>query len=243
MLPLSFDRVTNGRSITSSLPIFQLPIELISHITPYLSPTDLASLALVDRDCRQLARSIQFCEVRMGASDASLEFLNLLEAEVRDKKNATSPGFTIGSCVRRVSICYDQTARSSHFGTRLDDLMFLSPASRRSRLSKEEKFEREYLDRACAVIRDALPNLYHLDWDTSATMSSEMIRCFTSTPVKHLRLENAHLNDVFTVHAIGNARFWALESLVLNVTWPLDKESNEDSAPFITSMLTKLRPH
>jgi len=54
--PLFFDRVNEGFPITSATPFFQLPIELLNDITTYLGAEDLKSLALVDRDCRQLAR-------------------------------------------------------------------------------------------------------------------------------------------------------------------------------------------
>ncbi|KAF8889917.1 hypothetical protein BD779DRAFT_309311 [Infundibulicybe gibba] len=214
MLPLSFDRVMDGQPITSSLPIFRLPIELINHITLYFSPTDLASFALVDRDCRQLARSIQFCDLRMDRDgDAFLEFLELLEAESRDRKNAiTLPRFTIGSCVRRVY---------THYGPW------------------------EYLDRVCVVIRDALPNLCRLDWETAATMSSEMFHCFTSIPLKHLGLKNVRLDHALEVQWARNMRPWALESLVLFVTCYSESDSgvsDEDAVPFTMSLLYQAAP-
>ncbi|KAF8889914.1 hypothetical protein BD779DRAFT_1519607 [Infundibulicybe gibba] len=212
-IPLSFDRVMDGQPITSSLLIFRLPIELISHVTPYFSPTDLASLALVDRDCRQLARSIQFSNVRVDrGNDGFLEFLDLLEAESRDRKNAiTPPAFTIGTCVQRVYTFHGSV---------------------------------KYLDKVCVVIRDALPNLRRLDWETMAVMSGEMIRCFISTPVKHLALRSVRVDDTFEVQRMGSTHPWALESLVLDVAWPtFDRVlSNEDTAQFIMSLLYPAAP-
>lgn len=62
--PLSFDRASGGLHVTSRFPIFRLPVELYHRFTRHLSPQDLSTLALVDRDCLQLARCVRFCTIR-----------------------------------------------------------------------------------------------------------------------------------------------------------------------------------
>ncbi|KAL2012916.1 hypothetical protein VTN00DRAFT_441 [Thermoascus crustaceus] len=59
-LPLSFDKVNEGRPPSSRSLLFQLPMELLREILQRVPADSLASLALVNRDCRQLARSRQF---------------------------------------------------------------------------------------------------------------------------------------------------------------------------------------
>jgi hypothetical protein len=78
VLPFTFDCVNGGRSPD----VLILPVELLGHITPYLSNYDLASLAMVDHDCRQLARSVQFVTVKLDRSDAEMGLLDHLVREI-----------------------------------------------------------------------------------------------------------------------------------------------------------------
>lgn len=63
MLPLPFSRILGGLK-TSEARIFWLPDELISRIIQFVDFASFGSLALVDRDCHQLARSRRFICVR-----------------------------------------------------------------------------------------------------------------------------------------------------------------------------------
>jgi len=56
-LPLTFKQVNEERLPTSKILLFRLPYEIISIVFSHIDNSSLASLAQVDRDCRQLARS------------------------------------------------------------------------------------------------------------------------------------------------------------------------------------------
>jgi hypothetical protein len=85
-LALSADRVMENRPFISTAPIFQLPYEIISVVLAQIDSDSLGNLALVNSDCRQLARSRQFASVRFDYSDATLELISLLleEKTLRD---------------------------------------------------------------------------------------------------------------------------------------------------------------
>jgi hypothetical protein len=54
-LPLSFDKVMEGRPPSTPAPLFGLPDEILTIIVQYVDHESLRSLALVNSDCRQWA--------------------------------------------------------------------------------------------------------------------------------------------------------------------------------------------
>jgi hypothetical protein len=63
--PLSFDRINEGQPFSTNFLLSRLPLELVWHVIKLVNDGDLGSLALVDRDCRQLARSHQFATIKL----------------------------------------------------------------------------------------------------------------------------------------------------------------------------------
>lgn len=208
--PLTFDRVNGKQSVSSSFPLFKLPVELFSHVTPYLTSSDLASLALVDRDCNQLARSIQFTDVKLDYSDRALEFLHTL------CKNMESPqtSNTINSCVRRLTVSTNAVMASCREGTDLEDLIALSVEDRRCRILQAEEAEMMYYHTICQLIQSGLPNLYVLDWNTTCAMTVQMITLLNASPVRHLRLNHCKIIGDVTKIPSDN---WNLECVIVNV--------------------------
>lgn len=84
-LPLSFDRVNQGQPPISTAPLFQLPAEILGEVLQYIPWSSLALVALVNRDFRQLARSRQFASVQLDYSDFSLDLVETLMAEERER--------------------------------------------------------------------------------------------------------------------------------------------------------------
>ncbi|ORY17776.1 hypothetical protein BCR34DRAFT_554808 [Clohesyomyces aquaticus] len=110
--PLTFDRVMEGRPVTArESPLFRIPMEILAIITSYLvgNGRDLASLALVNSDCRQLARSCQFRTVKLDTSPRAQDILGVLQRETierrRNRGHASSPA--ISACIRRAIINND----------------------------------------------------------------------------------------------------------------------------------------
>ncbi|KAJ3994929.1 hypothetical protein F5050DRAFT_389038 [Lentinula boryana] len=99
--PLTFDRANRGRPIKSSFPLFRLPIEVLQDVAPHIPCLDLETLALVDGDSRQLARSVQFSNVRLTLNDASLSLLETLLAKSQARYDLLQ---ALGPCIRHLTI-------------------------------------------------------------------------------------------------------------------------------------------
>lgn len=93
----------------SRFPLFKLSEEAVRQILSHLTGPDLAALALVDKDCRQLARTRQFRSVWINFSSASMALLTTLLAEarerVRDQRGFSRSRWRLGTCIRRITIC------------------------------------------------------------------------------------------------------------------------------------------
>ncbi|KAL0639469.1 hypothetical protein Q9L58_001498 [Maublancomyces gigas] len=83
-------RIDYGLAIERTEPIYRDPLpgcsmmgDFKDTIISYFTGADLAALALVDKDCRQLARTRQFRSVLINFSSASMELLSLLLQEAR----------------------------------------------------------------------------------------------------------------------------------------------------------------
>jgi len=128
-LPLSFDRVNEGRPARSKAPLLNLPTEILGVILQWIIPDSLASLALVNHDCLQLARSRQFASIQQNYSDSSLGLLGELQEEGLQSSAwppiMTSP--SLGACARRTTVA-KQPAWVYHrygFGSGDDEFMAL----------------------------------------------------------------------------------------------------------------------
>ncbi|KAM5376942.1 hypothetical protein ACJZ2D_005286 [Fusarium nematophilum] len=90
-----------NRERASHSRLLRMPAEILADIVDLLSedkPT-LVSLALVNSDCRQLARSCQFAEVHFDySSQARQHFLELGHGSLAESQQPT-----IAACVRRVT--------------------------------------------------------------------------------------------------------------------------------------------
>ncbi|KAK2772790.1 hypothetical protein CKAH01_13792 [Colletotrichum kahawae] len=82
-LPLLFTKVMEARPAASQSLLFRLPPEILGDIMDLIADEQpsLASLALVNSDCRQLARSCQFAVVTFDYSPASRQLAQLLSTE------------------------------------------------------------------------------------------------------------------------------------------------------------------
>jgi hypothetical protein len=103
--PLAFDRVNEGRAPKSDAPLLNLPLELLGHILDYVPRDSLAAFALVNTDCRQLARSRQFASVLLDYSDDSWDLIKKLldeglERHTSDNNLTRTP--SLGACIRRI---------------------------------------------------------------------------------------------------------------------------------------------
>lgn len=86
-IPLAVDRVMENRPFKSTIGPLQLPYETLSFNLSYIDPTALPSIALVNSDCRQLARSSQFRSVCFNYSyGAQALIMQLLQEGILREK-------------------------------------------------------------------------------------------------------------------------------------------------------------
>lgn len=109
--PVTFVRALEGKPIAASQsPLLKIPSEILDMIIKYVSvePEVLASLALVNSDCRQLARIYQFRTVKFDASSRSEIKLNILAREMSERQHHGDSRFkpTLSVCIHRVVFNY-----------------------------------------------------------------------------------------------------------------------------------------
>ncbi|KAK7054855.1 hypothetical protein VNI00_003318 [Paramarasmius palmivorus] len=213
--PLTFDRANGGKSAQSRFPLFvKLPVELYHSVTNYISAVDLETLAQVDNDCRQLARSVQFRDVTMSYAVSSLA---LLEALLKEVMLGPLKGVqAIGPCIRRVKVDLGPPL--------LDDacldlfpLIFGTLAStRRARHATFEDIQGAYLAALNVVLKHGLPNMQSLEWESRGVSTPELMECITSSTVRHLSLSHFVIDSPLRSD-FSAGHHWALETLILNV--------------------------
>ncbi|APA15402.1 hypothetical protein sscle_14g101720 [Sclerotinia sclerotiorum 1980 UF-70] len=87
--------------------LFKTSLVFLQMVLDSLESKDLASFALLNRECRQLARSRQFCAVSIDISPRSWGIVKILchERLEREKSNNGVVSFpTLGACIRGISV-------------------------------------------------------------------------------------------------------------------------------------------
>ncbi|KAL8676276.1 MAG: hypothetical protein Q9224_007301, partial [Gallowayella concinna] len=106
--PLTFDRVSEGRLPVSDSRLLHLPTEILALVVEAIPQHSLASFALVNSDCRQLARSRQFASVLLDYGHHSWQLIQQLGREVKERVFHSTHGRTkkpaIGPCIRRITV-------------------------------------------------------------------------------------------------------------------------------------------
>ena len=224
-LPLLFDRICEGREPVSRSNLFRLPLEVLALVVQNVPEASLASLALVNTDCRQLARARQFRSVRLDYSDHALAFIHKLQEEATERSN--HHGLThkpaLGPCIRRLTV-------ATHPGwVKYRHNVELSQSF--SALPKTEQLRR--LTLACNTFfgsyipsiqdllsnRSVLPHLELLDWEDNIALQPLFYDALANSTIQHLKLYRVRVDQVFTVNpplsrASGS---WPLRSLYLEV--------------------------
>lgn len=237
LVPLSLDGALYGKHITSSLPIFRLPVELLSHLVPYLSPADIRCLAFVDRDARQLSRTLQFAHVELDYGSCSLDLLAMLKHEVNDLQDTE---YRLGTCIRRLTVRNPRTYVSSRENFDLHDFRGLTIQEVKEPIDTARLTKAAYLHLICSLLPH-LPNLHILDWRDEEPLTPDMLGCMMSSSIVHLRLDGPTVDPVFALAPSAGRINWPLESLSINIGW-LFTSSNAGDVAFISSLMRLTAP-
>lgn len=237
LIPLSLDRVLGGDPLVSTFPIFQLPVELLTHIVLHLSPADITNLALVDRDANQLARTLQFVNVELNYRDHALDLLDRLKEEVYSPQR---PRRCIGACIRRLKVSSSRDSFNAREGVNLEELRTLSTHDRIRCVRAAKQTEAGYLRGICDLLPH-LPNLHTLEWD-EGTLTSDMMRSMMSSSLICLKLDGPILHAPLVHPPPLDDVNWALETLFLNVTWSPTTSEHGSAALFVSWLLQLTAP-
>ena len=114
--PVPLDRL--NLTFTTHSPLINLPIEVLNIIIQYLPEHGLGGLALANSDCRQIARTRQFCKIKLEFSENNEA---LLQHIVKEHKvlgglpQRIRHVVPIGHCVRAIVFANETEQRARHF--------------------------------------------------------------------------------------------------------------------------------
>lgn len=244
---LLLDR-TMQRNRDSTSRLLQLPTELLADIVELLADDHaaLANLALVNTECRQLARTRQFCSIRFDYGDNCRSLLEHLLKEVTERRHAGRSTSQIDSnvarkppistCVRRVTVAsspvwvaaYHNELYQSIFG---ESARSISREERKALQTQAKNGYTAYRDRLLVAIATALPNIESLAWHDRHEVNQGFFSMLRVTSLQHLKLSRV---PVLTPLVLTGP-LWPLRSLHLNVCTPFRRSvdsGDEDVDPY-----------
>lgn len=249
LLPIFFDRVMERHPPTSASALFNLPVVILGLILEFMDPSSLASLALVNSDCRQLARSRQFADVRLDYSDSSEALVRVLESETSERmKNGSTSRPSLGACIRRLTVSIDIDILRQRFGlpkTHFDGNegfgLALIEAGQPEWQAIFTTINEVYLPLVQAIIcsTKTLPHLEILDWEEDHNLSEDFYNALARSSIRHLKLYHPIINTVFEISLL-QSQVWPLLTLHLELT--RDLRMKETTATLCASILRLCAP-
>jgi hypothetical protein len=234
-LPLSFDRVNGNRPPASDTALFKLPIEILGLILQHIPSSSLPSLALVNSDCRQLARSAQFASVKFDYSRESQLLLRSLSDEYLRRDPNERPG--IASCIRRITVATDPRYIQHYLQVSLDDdFANLDTETQDSRLKSASQAVFEvYFPLLQNLICDPaiLPHLELLDWEDKIDLSKSFFNALSRSNIQHLKVFRVGIAEEFKLE---------LSSPLIKYEWPLRSLHLEISPSIGASDICNISP-
>ncbi|KAF2664516.1 hypothetical protein BT63DRAFT_429280 [Microthyrium microscopicum] len=236
--PLTFDRVMETRSVVAhNSLLFKIPFEILSIIAENLYATaskkDLANLALVNSDCRQLARACQFRSVKLDASSNSEKLLGLLRREVIERRH--NQGHTrnpsLGVCMRHLkgniqsfgeairNAIPRKPGRSVEDAWVSDDDAFDSDeeeAERWEDLSELMKAKAENHRSNVLFVASHLPHLETFEMDVADWNTALFNHIISSPSIKNLTFRMLKVQECAPT-AVYGAIAWPLETLDISL--------------------------
>ncbi|KAF2177114.1 hypothetical protein K469DRAFT_720974 [Zopfia rhizophila CBS 207.26] len=247
--PLAFDRISEGQPLSSDFLLSRLPIELIWQIIQLVPKADLANLALVNRNCRQLARSRQFSSVTLDYSYSATGILGILVKEhlERSLNHGKTISPSLGACVRSINVATQPGWIKFRHGVDLSEEFD----------QMDEEMRKRRLDEACNCFYDlympniilvlsspsVLPHLERLDWEDRSTVDRNSFEAITSSNIQHLTLRRINVDEDFNLNLTPDECNWRLRSLYLDVMWKLPSRKKEGRlSPLLCKILCLAAP-
>jgi hypothetical protein len=243
-LPLYIDRAMENRPFKSTSPLLQLPSDVLVIILSYVDSDSLGSLALVNSDCRQLARSRKFSNFCFDYSYAASGLLSLLveEKATRDRSNNILGGIggAVGPCIRRLTIATNPGwIKHLHDIDLSQEFNALEESVREERLARASDAFSKYQMRIESILssRATLPHLELLDWEDKAPLQQSFFNALTTSSIQHLKLFRVSVKQEFEIFQPPVSYRWNLRTLNLNVHWDIRRKGEGGTSSLCTSLL------
>lgn len=227
--PLLLDRITLGaeRILVSKAQLFQLPVEILGHITRHFDKRDLSNLALVNSDCWQLARSRQFVSWTLDYGPKSSELLLKLRQE-RQKGCVHHDDISIGACIRQLRVWTDATKLASSHGLLYDPLV--DEEALLKRCEQASIAYHQYVVALGSLLeQDMLPNLDSFSWHDQAALPPHLLNQLAGSSIRKISLLNFVVREEYDVqipkHVLRSD--WPLKVLELDGHWDHNQPENE----------------
>ena len=248
-LPLLFDRVSEGRKPVSGAKLLGIPLEVLALILSKIPEASLASLALVNSDCRQLARSRQFASLHFDYSDRTLAIIDKLQGEATERLNnaGLTSKLALGPCIRRLTVATHPGWVHLRHNVELSGEFNALPKSVRSkRLTAAcDAFFGSYIPSIQYLLsnRIVLPYLDLLDWEDMIALQPSFFDAIAQSTIQHLKLFRVRVDKLFTISPPQSqpSRAWPLQSLYLEIL-PALGNMELDVSRLCTSMLRVCAP-
>ncbi|RKF56323.1 hypothetical protein OnM2_082023 [Erysiphe neolycopersici] len=240
--PLAFDRVMEGKPISAhNSLLFKFPVEILTAIISelYSSKEDLETLAYVNSDCRQLARSYQFRSVKFDGGCSLEGLLRLLQREAieRGQNRGRTRTPSLGACIRRVvtnndgywdEIMASRPLKSGRsIGDDLDDpfdhdeekVSQWRPIVGELTHKLNENYRPNVLFVVSSLVNLESFEMSHADWN------QVLLNTLVSLPIKNLSLGDVHMTDIIPVM---DQVMWPIERLDIRLSWDFDFRTHTD---------------
>ena len=222
-LALHLDTVMQGRPRASSSRLLQMPAEILANIVNLLihDKQTLDSLALVNRDCQELARSCQFAEVTFDYSFPTIEIVLCLFRKYILKLQRS----TFGPCIRKFTYAPRGSFIASHHSDlsaclgepMLDSFQGENREDIRTEANNTYVSIRTFLLRAVSTI---MPNLETFVVVDRYPLGSNFFQEVIQSSVRHLKLYGVYIEEPWALTPPLTPPIWPLRSLYLDVSLP-----------------------
>lgn len=248
-LPLLFDRVSEGRKPVSESRLWTIPLEVLALVVQMVPEESLASLALVNSDCRQLARSRQFASLHFDYSDQALAIIDKLQREGTERFN--HDGLTnkpaLGPCIRRLTVATHPGWVTYRHDIELSESFNALPKKEQSKrlTTASNAFFGSYLTSIQDLLsnRAVLPHLELLDWEDKIALQPSFYDAIAHSTIQHLKLKRVGVDKMFTINPPQSqpSRTWPLRNLHLEII-PAMSDIDLDVSGLCISMLCVCAP-
>ncbi|KAL8806595.1 MAG: hypothetical protein Q9182_001242 [Xanthomendoza sp. 2 TL-2023] len=248
---LTFDRVSEGRPLVSDSRLLYLPTEILALVVEDIPQYSLASLALVNSDCRQLARSRQFASVLLDYGKHSWQLIQQLGRELIERVSGSKDGRTkkpaIGPCIRRITVITSARCMAEFHDT-AHNVIYSEGFSKDERISRKKKACKKYYGTYLSTIEHillqqiALPHLNALDWKDPIPLQTCFFNAVSSSSIQHFKVfARFDRRTIICPPSSQTLGSWPLQTLYLDIS-PLYVEHHLDLSKFFASLFRLCSP-